>query len=143
MKVRWGDVPGALMLAAVTGPAVLTLELGFFGLWRGEDQALALSDVMFGITLVMFVATPVFGAGILAVGTPVWALLHRSRWNRRATATLAGAVLAGLAMQGIVLWDGAPPPFEEFWPVAMLAPGAAAGWVLHRIAYGRSTGAEP
>jgi hypothetical protein len=94
--------------------------------------------VWFGLFVFMvtwLVAAIGFGLGLLLIGIPVWAALIKLGWMSEGVATAAGAVLAALA--GGLLGSLASGLGSALQPaVFMLLPGAAAGWTLHRVAYG-------
>jgi hypothetical protein len=72
-----------------------------------------------------------FFIGLLFVGLPVWAGLDRLGWVSRGAAIGTGAALSALVAS----------PFGGSLSAAfLLLPGAAAGAVLHHVAYaGRPT----
>ena len=81
----------------------------------------------------------VFLIGLAVIGTPAWLVLVRTGRTTRQHAMLAGAGLCFLAGAIVVAALGEPVLAWEPWAlIASLAvPGAAAGWTLHRVAYGQ------
>ncbi len=80
----------------------------------------------------------VFAVGLLVVGLPAWAALYRLGFRSRSAAALAGGVLAAVTASALVMAMGGPGSGVVSFGLLMLLPGVAAGWTLHRVAYGRT-----
>ncbi|HVL40640.1 MAG TPA: hypothetical protein VM348_00690 [Brevundimonas sp.] len=81
-----------------------------------------------------------FVVGLMLIGLPVWAGLSRLGQVSRGSSMAAGALLASLAggllgSMGAGMNGGLPSA------AFMVLPGLAAGWTLHRVAYGRAASA--
>ncbi|WP_298158141.1 hypothetical protein [Brevundimonas sp.] len=141
MKVKgFVSVALAYPAAAAVGAAVVAVEFGAFAFTEGASTGMA--EFGYGgemLVVAWLYAFIVFLLGLLIVGTPVWLLMARLKRNQRLDATVCGAVLAGLAgfvimqMFSGVVWSWTPLAYAA----ALALPGAAAGWTLHRVAYGR------
>ena len=137
-------IGAALVAAALAGGAttsaivvIVTLILSSGGGGAIEPQGIALF-----LAVGAAVASAIFLAGLVFIGAPVWAIMHRRglrecRHAKTAGAVLAaGVVLAGGVMLGLSAQSG-PQGLAGglIFAVIMLGPGAAAGWTLHRVAY--------
>jgi hypothetical protein len=144
-KLKFGQIGLALVLAAITGGIAVGLEL-----WAGMMIAAlaggpaavaqaAIMGLMIGLGGILYAAVA-FGIGLVLIGGPAWLALHGLGARRRWAAVLTGAVLATapavifLAVVAGEQDDWGAMPLAAF----LILPGAAAGWVLHRIAYGRT-----
>jgi hypothetical protein len=80
-----------------------------------------------------------FLAGLAVIGTPAWVALIRMGRTTRRDAMLAGATLCAGVGIVFILAAGEPVTAWEPWALAgsLTLPGGAAGWTLHRVAYGR------
>lgn len=142
MTGRWGSIIAAFLAAAVAGSFALSVEAAVFVAFTalnvgGPDAAAAVGLALFSaVTGVLFVA-PVFLIGLVTVGGPAWLIVSKTQIRSRTAATIVGALLAGavaaivLVMLGLIA--GAAPAVGA---AALVLPGAVAGWVLHRVAYG-------
>ena len=94
------------------------------------------------IGLVAFAWTiPFWFFAVLCMGPPIWAILHNAgvRGGLPFAMVGAAATLAGTSMLlhdlNVHLNMGV-----EYWPVLPLTlPGAVAGWVIQRVAYGSAS----
>lgn len=138
------SVPTAMAGAAAMGALVLAaqgvvLALVSLVILRGESAGLALFYLLMLASPVAITASAVgFLIGQIVLGMPAWLLLHRLGRRRRRDAMIAGAVLSTLAAwANLSVWFYGGP--DVAWAAMLfLIPGAAAGWTLHRIAYGAS-----
>lgn len=117
---------GGLLVAAVTVVVMVVTGAGPLAFWVG------LMSLAF--------ATPIWFAGILVVGGPVWWVLHRLGLRSRAVSSAAGATLVLLMVGGVfTLTDAAPEGGEGFGVLLIIAPlvaiGAVVGWTVARSAY--------
>lgn len=129
----------ALLAGGVAGGGVLALELGGYVAFmaletEGGVAAWAQLTVMPFVALMAMVP---FWLGLGVFGLPVWTVVEGAGLRSRAAAVLLGgglAPLVGVAILvaiGILWWQSLAVM------VALMAlPGAAAGWTLHRVAYG-------
>lgn len=136
----WGSVAAALVAAALVGgvaaSGVMTLVLLL--LWLlGNGSGAAPQGVFLVLILGGALAAAVFMIGLLVVGAPAWAVMHVRGLRSRKHAVTAGAVLTAGAVFALSALSGPQGAVGGlFAALVMTAPGAAAGWVLHRIAYG-------
>ena len=142
MKTRsWISVGLAYPAAATVGAAIVAA--GFAATGVVVQRLNGMYDEILGglwITPVAFLyAFVVFIAGLVVIGTPVWLVLAKLGRTTRTDAVLAGAALCFLAAVALLLAAGEPGMAWEPWALAasLAIPGAAAGWTLHRVAYGR------
>jgi hypothetical protein len=137
----------AVVVAAVAGTATALLEVTVaLTIWFvlkpvSLDLALAQSIPTAGayLLLMMMVGANVMMAmavGLVLIGGPAWWGLYRAGRRDRATAVLAGAILAPI--MGAILLAGLGGVVAAWTAGSLLLPGAAAGWTLHRVAYGRN-----
>ena len=144
-----GQIALALVLAAITGGIAVGVEI-----WAsmvvtaltGGPAAVAQAAAM-GLMIALmstFYAAVGFGVGLVVVGGPAWLALHGLGARRRWAAVLTGAVLA--TAPGVIFLAAVASEQGDWgaMPLAawLILPGATAGWVLHRVAYGR-TPAKP
>ena len=123
---------GGATTSAIVVPGMLIISL--LGGTSIEPQAAALF-----LALTAAVASAVFAVGLLVVGAPVWAVMHRRGLRERKHAKTAGALLAaGVALALSALAGPQGLVGGVIFAILMLVPGAVAGWTLHRIAYGGS-----
>jgi len=142
MKVK-GIVSVALAYpaAAAAGAALVVVELGLLALTEGVSSGIAeLATGWWVLPVAWVYAFPVFLVGLLLVGTPVWLLMAGLKRDSRTHALMTGAILSALAgflimqlFSGETAWSWGP----FIYAAALVIPGAAAGWTLHRVAYGR------
>ena len=148
MMIR-GKTPIGLALVAaalaggVTTSLIVNTGLVILSLVDGtsiEPQAVALF-----LALTAAVASAVFTLALLVVGLPVWAVMHGRGLRERKHAKTAGALLAagvtlaGGGMLALFAHSGLQGLVGGLvFAILMLGPGAAAGWTLHRVAYGGS-----
>ena len=142
MILKTKDTSNALRAAIVVGASVCSAQfLLVTGGLTGAGASLW-TVVWFGLFVFMvtwLVAAIGFGLGLLLIGIPVWATLIKLGWMSEGVATAAGAILAALASG--LLGSLASGLGSAVQPAAfMLLPGAAAGWTLHRVAYGKRKG---
>lgn len=82
-----------------------------------------------------FIATAVFWLGIVGLGVPVWALVHRIGWAGSAQAAIVGGLVTFAGSIGLLLSMGGALP-EIIGPASWLAlDGAMVAWLVQRIAY--------
>jgi hypothetical protein len=142
MKTRgWGSVLLAYPTAAAVGAALVAAGFAVAGVIVQAINGMT-DQILAGlwITPVAFLyAFVVFLVGLAVIGTPVWLLLFRMGRTKRRDAVLAGTVLCVLAGAASIAAVGEPMASWEPWALAasLAVPGAAAGWTLHRVAYGR------
>lgn len=143
MKTRgWGAVALAYPAAALAGAVVVTIGFAAISTYATLANGSGWAEVQRG-TWILPAATiyafVVYMAGLIVIGTPAWLVLSRMGRNSRPNAVLAGAVLSAIAGGIFILAAGEPATAWEPWAViaSLAIPGAAAGWTLHRVAYGR------
>jgi hypothetical protein len=122
-----------MALVAATAAGATGCSIQFMLMTGGLTGAGASIGMVLWSGLLVFliawiVAAIGFLIGLLFVGLPVWAALDRLGWISSGASVLAGGASAALVAG---LFGG--PPSAAF----LLLPGAAAGWVLHRVAYVR------
>ena len=127
---------GGMTTSAIVVVVMLILSSGGGG--AVEPQGIVLF-----LALVAAVASAIFLAGLVSVGVPVWAVMHWRGLRDRRHAKMAGALLTAgaILVAGIMsaLFAKSGPQGLAgglMFAVVMLGPGAAAGWTLHRVAYG-------
>jgi len=103
-----------LIAGAVTGAALVVL----WHLWEsalGFGLSYALTDGARQGTTIFAVALAVWAAGLVALGLPLWWLLHRRGWRHWAVAAAAGAALTFAAFLGMQTraFDLLPPPADS------------------------------
>ena len=139
----WVSVVGALLAATFAGSLALSIEAVLFLAWNalavGDISTFAASQaLMSAATGVLFVA-PIFLIGLLVVGVPVWLMISGTQVRSRVAAAFIGAVLAAaVAAIVLALLGGSPWRIPLLGGIALILPGAAAGWTLHRVAYGKA-----
>ena len=134
-------IAGALCIGALCGAGLVSGNLIAINLFGGRP-----GDGPFLATFAFPVALVGWGVGLLAIGSPIWALLHAlgltSRWIG---AVVGGAITALVAPVLLAL-----PEFDLLnadhgmgWPhsaanvVAFGVIGAVVGWVVVTVAYDR------
>ena len=131
----------ALLAAAVVGGVALALELTLFTAamaLQTENSSSALAYLS-AAPMVAVVTIPAFFVGALLVAAPVWAIIEGTTVRSALAAILIGALLATttgvliLFGLGVIWWQSLAGAAAALGP-----PGALAGWVLHRVAYGRA-----
>lgn len=135
----WWAVPAAAVGAVAVGSAAALAELWLY--WDIGDDMGGLAVVAAWPVLAMF------GAGVVVVGLPAWAVMHGLGLRTGLHGAIAGAVatLLGvllfqmLALRGEALFSGAA---LELMLVGVL-PGALGGWTFQRIAYAPPPVAKP
>ncbi|MCA3699868.1 hypothetical protein [Brevundimonas sp.] len=143
MKLRgWGAVALAYPLAAFTGAVVVTIGFAAVSTYASLTNEFGWSEVLRGawvLPVATIYAFVVYLVGLVVIGTPVWLVLVRIGRTTRRDAVIAGGTLCTVAGAVIILAMGEPAPAWEPWALAatLAIPGAAAGWTLHRVAYGR------
>lgn len=136
----WGFVAAALAAAALVGGAAasgaITLVLLPFSL-IGNGPRFDLQGVFLFLIFGGALAAAVFLAGLVVVGAPAWAVMHARGLRSRKHAVTAGALLTACAVAALSALSGPQGALGGLLAaLVMAAPGAAAGWVLHRVAYG-------
>ena len=142
-----GVALGLIGGAAAGGGAVAVeayLLLAVFG-WVGgpaPTPEVFVQALIFGFGLIVYIgpiAGVVFAIGLVIVGLPAWALLHALQWRSRRAAMAAGALLAAATTGVLTLANNASSVGSAgLFALLLFMPGAAAGWALHRISYGRA-----
>lgn len=102
-----------LTAGAITGAGLVVL----WHLWEsalGFGLSYALTDGVRQGTTIFAVALAVWTVGLIALGLPLWWLLHRRGWRHWAVAAAAGAALTFVAFLGMQtrLFDLLPPPAD-------------------------------
>lgn len=127
----WWAVPAAALGAVAVATAATLAGLWLY--WRlGEDMG-GLVVVAAPMVLAMF------GAGVVVVGLPAWAVMHLLGLRAALHGAIAGAaatvlgvlLFEMLALRGEALFSGAA---LELILIGVL-PGALGGWTFQRIAY--------
>lgn len=130
----------ALVAAGVAGGLGLALEMTLFTAvmaLQTENSSAALAYLSAG-PMVAVVTIPAFLIGTLLVAAPAWAIIEGTSLRSPLAAGLIGALLATttgvliLFGLGVIWWQSLAGAAAVLAP-----PGALAGWVLHRVAYGR------
>ena len=143
MKTQgWLSAVLAYPAAAAVGAAIVAAGFAVTGVVVQALNGMP-SQILAGlwITPAAFLyAFVVFLVGLVVIGTPGWLLLARLGRTARGDATLAGSILCFAAGVIFVFAAGEPLGAWEPWALAasLAIPGAAAGWTLHRVAYGKS-----
>ena len=119
-------------LFAATAAGATGCAIQFLILTGGLTAAGASLDTVLGSGLLVFVVTWLvagfgFFIGLLFIGLPAWAGIDKLGWMSPGAAVAAGSGLSALIAG---LFGG--PLSAAF----LVLPGAAAGWMLHRVAYG-------
>lgn len=144
MKVRgFGWIILAYLAAALVGALIVTIGFAVVATYSTIANELGWDEVRRGLWILpaaTIYAFAVFIGGLLILGTPVWLLLLRLNRSSRRDAVTAGAVLSMLPVLAFLLAAGEPVRAWEPWLFALsiMIPGAAAGWTLHRVAYGKA-----
>lgn len=129
------NAPMVLLAAAATGATGCSLQFmlttgGLTGAGASLGTVLWFGAAVFVVA--WLVAAIGFFIGLLFIGLPAWAGLDKLGWMSPGVAVAAGAALAAFVAG---LFGGLPSA------AFLLLPGAAAGWTLHRVAYGRKAAA--
>lgn len=135
----WWAVPAAALGAVAVASVATLAELWLY--WDLGDDMGGLVNVAAPYVLAMF------GAGVVVVGLPAWAVLHLLGLRSAVHATIAGAVatllgillFAMLALRGDTLLSGGA---LELFLIGVL-PGALGGLAFQRIAYAPPPVAKP
>jgi hypothetical protein len=131
--LMYGAVAGAVLTSIVfvaVFVVALVLTPGDAG-W-GETVAPTLVAALIALPF----SAIVWGAGLLVIGAPSWALLHALGFRSRRAGAGCGALLTGLTAWGLpmLLFQArpvqTPPPFILTWAII----GAAVGWVTVKVA---------
>lgn len=142
MKTRgWGAVALAYPAAALAGAIVVTIGFAAISTYAtlntegGWDEVRRGTWILPAATIYAFV---IYMAGLIVIGTPAWLVLSRMGRTSRRDALVAGAALSAFAGGIFILAAGEPATAWEPWAfvTSLAIPGAAAGWTLHRVAYG-------
>lgn len=142
MKTRgWASVLLAYPAAAAVGAAFVAVGFTVVGVVISAMNGMG-DQILAGLwiaPLAFLYALVVFLVGLVVVGTPAWLILGRAGRTTRGDAVIAGTVLCFVAGVVVILAGGEPAETWEPWALAasLAVPGAAAGWTLHRVAYGR------
>jgi len=120
-----------VMIGFIVISAVATLNNGL-----GTDE---IARGLWIAPVAWIYAALVYLVGLAVVGTPAWLMMSRQGRRSRRDATIVGAALSALAGLAILFLTGQLPTAWEPWALAgsLTIPGMVAGWVLHRVAYGR------
>ncbi len=143
MKTRgWAWVLLAYPAAATVGALLVTAGFVAISAYASLNSGGDLNELRRGLWVVPVAAIYafcIFLAGLAVVGTPTWLVLARAGRRSRRHAVGAGVLLSVLTGAAVLLAAGEPATAWEPWIFAasLSVPGAAAGWTLHRIAYGR------
>jgi hypothetical protein len=135
------DASNAFMAAVAAGATVCAVQFllmtgGFAGAGAPVSTVLWAGLALFLIT--WFVAAFGFVMGLMLIGIPVWAGLSRLGWMSPASAVASGAILSTLVAGGASFFTS--DLAGSLVPAAfLLLPGAAAGFALHRMAYGKGS----
>lgn len=132
-----GLITAAAIGGLATGAELAVIQLVTTAL---AGAPISLDGMGFGIMMALWMtfmiglyAAIAFAIGLVVVGLPAWAVLFRFGLRARVIGVLAGGVLSGVTAAMLSLAAG----YDGLWfTVFMIMPGAAAGWTLHRVAYG-------
>jgi hypothetical protein len=138
----WGAIALAYPAGALAGAIIVTIGFAAISTYASLANEGGWTEVRRGTwilpaaTIYAFVT---FMAGLIVIGTPAWLVLSRMGRTSRQDALMAGAALSALAGGVFILAAGEPATAWEPWAfvASLTIPGAAAGWTLHRAAYGR------
>lgn len=105
----------------------------------------SLADIVLGgmmavamVLMLGFYTTIVFAIGLVVIGLPAWATLHRIGFRSRAAAILTGSLLTGTTAAALAFALDPSNSAAGWFGLLMVLPGAIASWTLHRIAYGKA-----
>ena len=130
----------AVLAAAGAGGGVIGVEAALFAMWNALASGDGSTALIMGLNYLLFVPmmfAPLFLIGLAVVGAPMWAVLDGTAANSRRAAVLAGSLMSAAAAAIVLAALGVLSP-DALWFCAAFAPaGGVAGWVLHRVAYGR------
>lgn len=144
MKVRgFGRMILAGLAAALAGALAVTVGFAVMTTYSTIANEQGWAEVGRGLWVLpaaALYAFAIFIVGLLILGTPAWLLLVRLGRASRSDAVIAGAILSMLPVLVFVLAAGEPVQAWQPWAfvLAIAAPGAIAGWTLHRVAYGKA-----
>lgn len=131
----------AVLAAAAAGGGVIGLEAALFAVWNAVlagDTSTALFTGLVYLLFVPLMFAPLFLIGLAVVGAPMWAVLEGMAVRTSHAAVLAGSLMSTATAMVVLAVMGVLSP-GALWFCAAFAPaGGAAGWVLHRVAYGRA-----
>lgn len=133
MTPRPDRAPSAFRAAVATGATACSVEFllmtgGLSGTGASIQTVVTTGLTLFVIT--WLVAAAVFSIGLVLIGLPTWMGLEKLGWVSPGSAAASGSFLAAVVAG---LFGG---PFSAAF---LVLPGAAAGWMLHRVAYGGRT----
>lgn len=134
-RVVFGLLLGALCGAVLVSGLVLAMALVQYGALTG----LTFAALAFPVALVAWLT------GLVVIGGPIWWALRKSNARPTRLAARVSGVVASLATVGptmaITFAHGHGGYLALLTQVAMFAAvGAAVGWVVARVAYGRPGG---
>lgn len=129
----------AVFAAAAIGGGVVGLEAAALVAWQSlvagdGGNGLLMAPVYLLGAWMMF--APMFLVGLVVVGAPVWWMMENAGMRSARVATALGALLAGGAAILVIAALGVLSAPAFLFCAAFAPPGAAAGWTLHRVAYG-------
>lgn len=132
-----GLIAAAAVGGLATGAELAIIQLAMTAIAGVPVSLVGLTlDILLALWMTLMVglfAALAFAIGLVVVGLPAWAVLFRFGFRARAVSILAGGVLSGIAAAMLSLAFG----YDGVWfAVFMILPGGAAGWTLHRVAYG-------
>ena len=119
---------------------MLTLGLGvtMAAYSAGTDGGSVFLGYLVLIPVWLIVAVPTYLIGLTVIGLPAWAIVERLGVRSRTAAVVIGAGLSTTTTMIPQLAVGLNQPEGLAWAaILQVLSGAAAGWTLHRVAYGR------
>jgi hypothetical protein len=128
----------AIILASAAAGLSLGAEFAVAWIWPNAEPAGPSPVAGYWLfLLVVGVAIPAWAVGLTVLGVPLGMALRRIGRDGYVSAMLAGAVGGFLALLVIAaVFEGtSSPALLLLYSALMLVPGAAAGWVVRRIAY--------
>ncbi|MFN3670014.1 MAG: hypothetical protein ACK4VY_11950 [Brevundimonas sp.] len=144
--IRTASLVAALPASAAAGAGVVgvafaaAMAVVAAGGMAPYDLPYALFNLILFTGLAFVSAFMVFSAGIFLFGLPIWVLLHRIGRRSRTDAMIAGGVLSAIPPTALLIATGNLNDASAVAGVLSVAlAGVAAGWTLHRVAYGRGS----
>jgi hypothetical protein len=129
----------AVFAAAAIGGGLVGLEATALFVWQsvatGEAGSGLIMAPFYGLVAWMMFA-PMFLIGLVVLGAPVWWAMENAGIRSARAATAMGTLLTGAAAILVLAALGVMSPGALWFCAAFAPPGAAAGWTLHRVAYG-------
>ena len=146
MKPGVTQVMAALIASAAAGGlataagTVLIMATRSFAYGPPSFTAIVTGGMMAVVMVLLlgFYTTIIFAIGLVVIGLPAWATLHRLGFRSRAAAILTGGVLTGTAATARAFALDPSNSGAGSFGLLMVLPGAVAGWTLHRVAYGKA-----